>query len=263
MAKARSPSYPALSLRKAVEIAGKVYEKNHTHKASSEVVAKAMGYSGLNGKSLTAIATLKKFGLLEEVDKQLRVTQAALTVLVDPRDSVERAKTILRLAFLPDLFAELRAEYGDVAPNDELLRSYLLKRGFLLNTVDLPVRAYRETMELVGEVRRIAEPGDAPDPVTPSVDEPMPVSAKSVDASADVFAGVDGKVESGVNAASPAAHAVQALERGEREWLRGPLSKDVSYRLIVTGEIGPREIGRLIRLLTAQKDVLEDDFDSE
>lgn len=45
----------------------------------------------------------------------------------------------------------------------------------------------------------------------------------------------------------------------EREWLRGPLSRDTSYRLVVSGNLGPREIGKLIKLLEAQKAVLDDD----
>ena len=46
---------------------------------------------------------------------------------------------------------------------------------------------------------------------------------------------------------------------GEREWLRGPLSRTASYKLLVTGELGPKEIGKLIKLLEAQKAVLDDD----
>lgn len=49
------------------------------------------------------------------------------------------------------------------------------------------------------------------------------------------------------------------LGHGEREWIRGPLSKDANYRIIVTGDLGPREIGKLIKLLEAQKAVLADD----
>jgi hypothetical protein len=53
-----------------------------------------------------------------------------------------------------------------------------------------------------------------------------------------------------------------SLEKQEREWLRGPLSRETNYRLIVAGDIGPKEIGKLIKLLEAQKLVLSDD-DSE
>jgi hypothetical protein len=49
------------------------------------------------------------------------------------------------------------------------------------------------------------------------------------------------------------------MAKSEREWLRGPLSKETNYRLIVSGDLGPREIGKLIKLLEAQKAVLTDD----
>jgi hypothetical protein len=49
----------------------------------------------------------------------------------------------------------------------------------------------------------------------------------------------------------------------EREYLRGMLSRDSSYRLLVSGDIGPKELGRMIRLLQAQKAILEDDTDRE
>jgi len=54
---------------------------------------------------------------------------------------------------------------------------------------------------------------------------------------------------------APAVH----LQDSEREWIRGPLSKDASYRIIVSGDLGPREIAKLIKLLEAQKLVLSDD----
>ena len=69
--KPRSPNYPALSLQKALDFARKLYAVNHLHKASAEVVSKALGYTGLNGSSLTAIAALKKYGLIEEENKEL------------------------------------------------------------------------------------------------------------------------------------------------------------------------------------------------
>jgi hypothetical protein len=50
---------------------------------------------------------------------------------------------------------------------------------------------------------------------------------------------------------------------GEREWIRGPLGNTASYRLIVSGEVGPKEIGKLIKVLTAQKAVFSDDDDGE
>jgi len=49
---------------------------------------------------------------------------------------------------------------------------------------------------------------------------------------------------------------------GGIEGRRSRLGKDASVRLMVTGDVGPREVGRLIRLLETQRDVLQEDDDS-
>ncbi|MDP9731971.1 UNVERIFIED_ORG: hypothetical protein QE446_004068 [Rhizobium sp. SORGH_AS260] len=47
--------------------------------------------------------------------------------------------------------------------------------------------------------------------------------------------------------------------KGETEWMRNSLSNETNIRVLVRGEMGPKEIGKLIRLLEAQKAVLEED----
>ncbi|MEQ3746008.1 MAG: hypothetical protein ABNH53_07210 [Henriciella sp.] len=51
----------------------------------------------------------------------------------------------------------------------------------------------------------------------------------------------------------------EELEDGEIEWIRNPVGKGTAVRVLVTGDMGPKEIGKLIKLLEAQKLVLEDD----
>jgi len=186
--KARSPNYPQISLPKAVDLAAKLYEAAHTHKASASSVVSALGYGGLNGKSLGVISALKKYGLLESVgDSEFKVSKDALTILVDPKTSVERARAIVRSAFRPALFAELRQEYGDSPPkSDEYLRAFLLKRGFVQSVVDVPIRTYRDTMTFVQQVQELAGDVPAPEPVDDEEDDmiasalqptPAPVAA--------------------------------------------------------------------------------------
>jgi hypothetical protein len=43
---------------------------------------------------------------------------------------------------------------------------------------------------------------------------------------------------------------------GERELTTGLLSKDASFRLIVTGQVGFKEIERLIKKLELDKEIL-------
>lgn len=49
------------------------------------------------------------------------------------------------------------------------------------------------------------------------------------------------------------------VEAGETEWMRNLVGKDTKVRLLVSGDMGPREIGKLIKLLKAQQAVLSDD----
>lgn len=53
------------------------------------------------------------------------------------------------------------------------------------------------------------------------------------------------------------------MEKDEVEWMRNRLGHDTNVRLLVKGDMGPREIGKLIKLLKAQKAVLEDDDGDE
>jgi hypothetical protein len=62
--------------------------------------------------------------------------------------------------------------------------------------------------------------------------------------------------------APPDPITVPSMNR-EREYLRGVLSRDAGYRLLVSGDIGPKELGKMIKLLQAQKAILEDEPDKE
>ena len=153
---ARSPNYPQIGLRKAIELAGVVYKAAHTAKAPASTIAAALGYNGLNGSSLGVLSALKKFGLLESVGEELKVSREGLSILVDPPGSIVRAKAIMHAAFRPALFAELRKEYGDNPPkSDDFLRAFLLKRRFLVSVVDVPIKTYRDTMVMVDEAQAV------------------------------------------------------------------------------------------------------------
>ena len=312
--KPRSPNYPAFSLQKALEYARKVYAANHLHRAPRAVVAKAMGYSTLNGGSLTALSALKKFGLLDEDGEGLKITPDALTALVEGAGSTERARVLVKLATHPELFAEMQAAYPGAAPNDEILRAWLLRKGFLQSTVDIPIRAYRETIDLADAQRALYTGESASDGVKQQLkrneeraepelgdfiqwevsgvlqmEAPRRMRGKKEhDGSWWVF--VEGsetgipmeeaiivekakQSDASVQKAAPTMALAAALKvsstltadltAGEREWLRGPLSKAASYRLVVSGDMGPKEIGKLIKLLEAQKAVLDDDEDED
>jgi hypothetical protein len=305
--KARSPNYPAFGLGKAIEHIRKVHGEIHHHKAPSLVVVKAIGYTSMSGKALSAISALKKYGLLDEIGKEFKVSKDAMTILFEPKDSPAWAAAMERAAFAPDLFAKLREQYPGTAPNDELIRSYLLQNGFLITTVSQAIRAYRDTISLVGA--GAGGYNDSADDSHGESDAPANEDGgnenieigdlvqwesggvlrmekpRAVRAIQDGWAFVEGS-ETGIpmdelvlERKAPSEQVTpprmplpaEKVEIGaalevaprEKEWLRGPLSKGASYRLIVSGEVGSKEIGKLIKLLEAQKLVLDDEDEVE
>ena len=307
--KGRSPQYPAFGLGRAIELVRKIHARVHRHKASPLVLVNAVGYTSMNGKSITALSTLKKYELLEEQGTELKVTKTALTILFEPANTPAWKEAMKRAALAPTLFSKLCHAYPGSIPQDELVRSYLLQNGFLVNTVDMPVRAFRDTMALVKgflDGYNDDNGGDSLDLEESDFDDPLNLGDKLeieigdlvqwesggtpkwgaprvVRDLQDGWAFVEG-IENGIPMEElvlekkattsplqqpltpprlPLPVVATQPQQGEKEWLRGPLSKGASYRLIVSGDVGPKEIGKLIKLLEAQKEVLDDDAEEE
>jgi len=240
MAKARSPGYPAIGLREAIEKTRRVWEKDYQNKIPRKIVAEHMGYQSLNGKSLGVLSAVAKFGLIEGRGDENWVSDLALAIIAHPAGSPERSAALSEAAGRPELFAELDAKFPGGKASDGAIRSYLLTQKFIPQAADAALRAYRETKALVNEegAAYSSETDGNSDveasPMTPAA-TPMP-TARSV-------------------AAAPPAPGLPS----ERELLRGPLSRDASYRLMVTGKVGPKELGKIIKLLTLQAELYDED----
>ncbi|MGE3066309.1 MAG: hypothetical protein AB7K67_12020 [Hyphomicrobiaceae bacterium] len=170
----RSPNYPSISLKEAIEKIAVLYQAYQQHPATREVVAKGLGYNSLNGASATVISALNKYGLLEGRGEDLRVSERALSIL-HPHTPAERIEALRDAALEPKLFADLNEKFPGGITSDELLRNYLLRNGFAVNAVTHAIQAYRETSEFVTqESGRYA--------VAPTVPkEPAKVEASTVD----------------------------------------------------------------------------------
>jgi hypothetical protein len=60
-----------------------------------------------------------------------------------------------------------------------------------------------------------------------------------------------------------ATNGLSGASISRREYLLGQLSRDASYRLLVSGDRRPKELGKMIALRQAQKAILEDDTDKK
>jgi hypothetical protein len=149
MARVRSPNYPAFSLPEAISRVQKIHAREQHLAAPREVIAKHLGYGGLNGASNKSISALVKYGLLDEAgNDRLKVSSRALAILY-PSKPEEKAEAIKAAAHDPALFAEIDGEWEGQRPSDDNLRSFLIRRNFAADAIDRVIQSYRETMELV------------------------------------------------------------------------------------------------------------------
>src|SRR5258708_14276015 len=155
----RSPNYPQLTLSEAIEKVRMGFSVEHFHSTSREVIAKDIGYQGLNGASLTAIAAMRHYDLLQNEGDGLRISDDAVSLFELPKDDLLRQRALVRVALAPPLFAELFREFGDLLPSEATLRHWLIKRGFMSKAADEVIRIYRENFELAdGAIQRYAGP---------------------------------------------------------------------------------------------------------
>ena len=148
----RSPRYPSMPLGEAVDQAKKLFKGDGMNAVDREVAAGHIGYSGLNGASAQAIATLIQYGLLEAQGKgQVRLTALALDIIEPQRDG-DRAKSLQEAAWTPRLFAELRERFPSTVPSEGNLRAFLIRQQFQASALKSLIPAYLKTCEyLVAE----------------------------------------------------------------------------------------------------------------
>jgi hypothetical protein len=226
MAKMRSPNYPAASLGQAIESARALWMKEKRTIVAPLVAVKAMGYGSMNGPARSRISALRKYGLLDETDEGVRLSELAMFLLHNPPDSIEYRSAIQAAAMKPDLFRELWESHPHAS--DDALKSHLLvKRGFSDLGAKQVIQAFRDTVSIAK-----LEEGGYSHP---------PVGAKAMPATLSV------------EAARPVP------EPGRRmhvfSW---PLAKDVDAEVRVTGpEIKAAHLERLRQYLELAKAALE------
>ena len=234
MAKVRSPNYPNVSLATALGYVRQIYEQDHRNKVSRAAIGAHLGHESLSGPALGKIGAMRAYGLLEGAGDEMRVSDDAITALMAPEGSADRKAAIERLAFQPPLFREIRNDHPETVPSEQSLQWWLVQHQFTPDAAWIAAKSFQDTMKLVDDV------------------------GGSYSASPEVKAPGTGQLKAELHAPSLEIREIKAkkLMEGERELTTGMLSKNAGFRLIVTGEIGVKEIERLIAKLELDKEIL-------
>jgi hypothetical protein len=133
----RSPAYPALDLKAALEKAEVLYEAEMRHAASFPTIIQHWGYSKESGPGRLAFAALKKFGLIELIGagkgdaRSARISDSAVKLILDKRpDSEGRLHELQAAALRPTAHRTWWDKYGGTLPSDANLTYQLRLVGF-------------------------------------------------------------------------------------------------------------------------------------
>ncbi|RYH31357.1 MAG: hypothetical protein EON54_21335 [Alcaligenaceae bacterium] len=216
----KSPRAPSIPLDEAVEKVLRVYERERLHPAPTDVVAQHMGYKDANnGRALSALASLRYYGLVERNSSGLlNVTKDVENYKFAPTDDMRQAY-LRRFLAAPPLFAELLDRYSTGLPSDGNLRYELIQRDFLPSTAEGLVSILRKSAEFAQAFApRVEE--EIPLPTTREEEEEVPLSApRSASSSVDLVSRPRGEL-----AIDELGHdrIPVRLTRGRRAWLLIP-----------------------------------------
>ena len=148
-ARTRSPNYPSMSLGEAIDAIRKVYAQERRGRFPRLSLANHLGYSSINGRSLSKMGGLRAYSLIEGREDQLAVSSVALAIMEAPEGSPDYVQAY-RDAFLsPAIFARAFEQYGAEPPSPQTFRWWLTQQGYVGEAADRTIQAYLDSLELV------------------------------------------------------------------------------------------------------------------
>jgi hypothetical protein len=156
--KPRSPAYPGIDLRLAVEKIRLFEKREHRNAAPIAVALKHMGYSEKSGAGMVALAAMLRFGLMEEQSggsgRRVRLTDRGNRIAIDTRpESSDRDLLIREAAMLPSMHEEIWTRYKGRLPSDDTLSVVLrTERGFSEVGAGELIRELKSTLAFAGIV---------------------------------------------------------------------------------------------------------------
>jgi hypothetical protein len=147
-AKDRSPSYPAISLQRALEFTQKLWD---AEKRQPVMVPRAVGNLGFSVKSsggLLAIAAMKKYGLLDDEGngdaRKVKLTETGIALL-NP-SAPNRMQMLKQAALLPPIHLELWEKFGSGASDGNIHDYLVFERKFNEQAATTLIGQFRDTI---------------------------------------------------------------------------------------------------------------------
>jgi hypothetical protein len=144
---ARSPNYPGVDLKFAVERAQKLWDTQQAHTSAPEVAMKNLGYTLRSGAGSVTYAALKRFGLLrEDENKRAGLTPLGVEIVRGESTGQRNYEKIREAALTPSLHKTMWEQYGADLPDDSVLQFDLVQKSFTTKGADEFLGQWKRTM---------------------------------------------------------------------------------------------------------------------
>lgn len=152
----RSPSYPSISLKRAVELSKELYQKVRKNKVGAADAMQEMGFNPAASTGQRALAAIISYGILEAEgargDRQVKLSGLGLDLVLHSEGSEEHTAAKRKAALKPNLHAWAAKKWHDGLPgSDQIVRSSFM-REFEFNdkAIDIFIEELRETFAYAG-----------------------------------------------------------------------------------------------------------------
>lgn len=175
--KDRSPSFPFITLTRAVERARQLYAAAKRHEMRLIDAAAAMNYGGKSSGAIQTLAALIAFGLVEDSGsgdaRKFKITDLAFKALEDERPGA-REVALATAAMTPKMIAEYAIKWKDGRPADGICISELrIDGGFTEDGAKAFLRVFDDALSYakVGDSDKKSDTGG---PIDRKLEPPNP-----------------------------------------------------------------------------------------
>jgi hypothetical protein len=233
--KDRSPSFPFIPLQVAIQRLEAFAEKFGRHPVPAGKVGAAWGMKEKSSQADQTIAALRSFGLVKYegsgMGRHAIITDEGRNYLRTQQASV-KAEILKVCALRPKIIRKFWAAWNADRPPNEVALDRLYAEKFSDQGASNFLKVYDDTIAFAG----LSSSDKMPDDLDDGIED-------------------EGSERETHELPLPEQKRVK-LMTGERELTTGMLAKDASFRLIVSGEVGVKEIERLIKKLELDKEIL-------
>jgi hypothetical protein len=253
--KDRSPAYPFISLKTAIDRAKEFHKEETRAAAPVSVAVKHWGYGEKSSGGIQTIAALKSYGLLADTGsgagRKVQLSDLGLRIVMDERTvSPDRDILIKRAALMPKIHAKLWKQYGTSLPSEENLRYQLrVEMKFNDNAVGDFIREYRDTISFakLSDSDTIPQVGGDIENETPDPGEQAMQNQQLTVAASTGQSGSASQVPKGLPlAGKPVGASI-------------PVTKNCSVSILATGEVTQKGLDQLISYINLIKGSFPED----